>query len=299
MKHKAFIGVDFGGTKIMTGAIDSNGKIINSPIKVLTESKKQPDVILKKISDSIHKIIDEIDSNEYEIIGIGLGVSGPLDIENGIILDCPQLPTMQFYPLKEKIEESFPLPVFMNNDANCLIYGETIFGASKNNNNVVGFTLGTGLGCAIVLNMKLFNGSTGSSGEIWISPYADGIIEDFVSGDGVSKIYNSISGENKSSIEIFNFAQEGNPQALQTWKEFGEHLAFPIAWSINFIDPQIIILGGSIVKAYDFFINSLEEKLKKNICRVPSERIKIVKAELGDFSGFIGAACLVMASNLI
>jgi glucokinase len=200
---------------------------------------------------------------------------------------------MHFFPLRKTIQDHFGIPVYLNNDANCLIYGESIFGAAADKKNVVGFTLGTGIGCAVVLDKKILNGSTGTAGEIWPIPYQSGIIEDIVSGGGVSKIYKSISGSDKSSFEVYKMALDGDIEALQTWNEFGKHLAVPIAWSINLIDPEVVILGGSITGAYLFFKDSMEEHLRRWICPVPAERTKVITAKLGDYAGFIGAACLV------
>jgi len=289
---KIIIGVDVGGTKIMTGAINTDGEIIGEPIKVLTVSSEPAETIVKKITDSVGKILKTIDVDIRNIAGIGIGVTGPLDIENGIILECPQLPTMNFYPLLTTLEKYFPVPISMNNDANCLIYGETIFGVGKGKKNVVGFTLGTGIGSAIILDKKILNGSTGTAGEVWTSPYGNGIIEDFVSGEGVAKIYKSISGNTKSSLEIFQLAKNNDVNALQTWKEFGEHLAVAMAWAINLIDPEIVIIGGSIAKAYKYFSDSMEKKLRTQICPTPAEKTKVLVASLGDYAGFIGAASI-------
>jgi glucokinase len=288
------IGIDLGGTKIMTGAISRNGKVLCKPVKVLTDGHAPKEMILKRITDSVEIIVSTLNVTISDVAGIGIGSTGPLDIDLGIILECPQLPTLHFSPLRDIIRDHFKVPVFINNDANCLVFGETIFGAAANKNNVVGFTLGTGIGCAVVMNKKILNGSTGTAAEIWASPYQSGTIEDYVSGAGVSKIYKSISGIDKSSLNIFNLAVNGDEQALQTWKEFGSHLAVPIAWTINLIDPEIVVLGGSITGAYKFFKTSMEENIRKWICPVPAEKTKVVLAELGDYAGFIGAACLVI-----
>jgi glucokinase len=297
MVNKIIIGVDLGGTKIMTGAIDPEGNILGNPVKLLTGGSDQADEIVKRITGSVEKTIHILNCTINDIAGIGIGSTGPLDIDAGLILECPQLPTMQFFPLRETLQNYFGIPVVMNNDANCLIYGESIFGAASGKKNVVGFTLGTGLGCAIILDRKLVNGSTGTAAEVWTSPYRDGIIEDFVSGAGVSTVYKSISGKVKTSFEVYELASKGDDQALQTWKEFGAHLAVPIAWSVNLIDPEMVVLGGSITGAYSFFRDSMEEHLRKWICPVPAERIKVVLSELGENAGFIGAACLIFENS--
>ena len=294
MVNKIIIGVDLGGTKIMTGAIDSAGRVLGSAVKIPTGGNDNADAIVKRIADSIEEVLSNLNRPINDVAGIGIGSTGPLDIEEGMILECPQLPNMHFFPLRKTIQDYFGIPVFVNNDANCLIYGESIFGAAADKRNIVGFTLGTGIGCAVILERKIFNGSTGTAAEIWPSPYRSGIIEDFVSGAGVSKIYKSISGREKTSYEVYNLALEGDSHALQTWSEFGAHLAVPVAWAINLIDPEIVILGGSITDAFPFFNASMEENLRKWICPVPAERTKVIRTQLGDNAGFIGAACLVI-----
>lgn len=301
MKNKILIGVDFGGTKILTGAMSKNGEILCEPVKISTISKEVPEKIIKSITDSIELIFQRIGSRVSDVTSIGLGVTGPLDIKNGIILECPQLPTLHFFPLKKAIEEYFELPVFMNNDANCLIYGETLFGSGVGKNNVVGFTLGTGIGCAIIIDRKILNGFTDSAGEIWPSPYRTGTIEDFVSGTGVSKIYKEIFMQRESgtlseisALEIAQLAENGDSNAIITWEEFGKHLSVAVSWAINLIDPEIIILGGSITNAFKFFSPSLEKNLRRQICSVPAARTKIEIAKLGANAGFIGAAALAL-----
>lgn len=297
MDKKVIIGVDLGGTKIMTGAIDFEGRVLGTPVKVPTEGNDTAESIIRRVTNSVETTMTGLNLSIRDIAGIGIGSTGPLDLDAGLILECPQLPNMHFFPLRKTIQDHFGIPVYLNNDANCLIYGESIFGAAADKKNVVGFTLGTGIGCAVVLDKKILNGSTGTAGEIWPVPYQSGIIEDIVSGGGVSKIFKSISDRDKTSFEVYKMALEGDTEALQTWNEFGKHLAVPIAWSINLIDPEVVILGGSITGAWPFFKDSMEEHLRKWICPVPAERTKVIRAKLGDNAGFIGAACLVIENQ--
>lgn len=286
--------MDFGGTKILTGAMTENGDILCEPVKVPTNGDEAPEKIITRLIDSIYAVLGKTNLAVEDIKGIGMGVTGPLDIKNGTILECPQLPTLHFFPLRKTVEEQFQKPVYMNNDANCLIYGETLFGSGVGKNPVIGFTLGTGVGCAIIIDKKIFNGFTESAGEIWPSPYGNGTIEDLVSGTGISKIYKNISGIEKSGLEIFKLADEGDISALTTWQEFGKHLSFAISWAINIIDPELVILGGSISNAFNFFAPSMEKELRKHICPTPASKTKIVCAKLGPNAGFIGAAALIL-----
>jgi len=293
MTNKIVIGVDLGGTKIMTGAITCEGKVCGTPVKVPTGGSDSAQVIVKRITGSVEKTLTDLAMTTRDVTGIGIGSTGPIDSETGQILECPQLPGMHFFNLREAIEKHFKLPVRLNNDANCLVLAESVYGSAVDKKNVVGFTLGTGIGCAIILNKKILNGSTGTAAEIWPSPYQSGTIEDFISGKGVSGIYKSISGKSKSSFEVYNMAMGGDKEALLTWDEFGRHLAVPIAWAINLLDPEIVVIGGSISAAYPFFKNPMEENLRKWVCPVPAEQTKVVLSKLGDYAGFIGAACLM------
>jgi glucokinase len=249
---------------------------------------------VKRITGSVEKVLTELRQPLSKVLGIGIGSTGPVDSETGRILECPQLPTMHYFNLLEAIQTHFGIPVRLNNDANCLIFGESIAGAAVHHKSVVGFTLGTGIGAAIVSDKRIMNGSTGTAAEIWPSPYQTGTIEDYVSGAGVSRIYQSYSGKVKSSLEVYNLARGGDKKALSTWVDYGRHLAVPIAWTINLIDPEIVVIGGSISNAFPFFKNSMEMHLRKWICPVPAEKTKVVLAKLGENAGFIGAACLIL-----
>jgi glucokinase len=300
MKHpdrSIIIGVDVGGTKIQTGAINLDGQIIGNPVTVDTIGSDLKEKIFARIADSIEKTILTNGLKSKDILGIGMGVTGPLDNSSGTILECPQLPTMHFFPLRDKINEIFQIPVVMDNDANALLLGESIWGAGKGYRSTLGFTLGTGLGCAIVVDKRLFSGSNGLAGEIWPSPYNNGTIEDIVSGRGISSVYYGITGELKTAKEISVLAYRGDLDAKKTWAIFGEALATSLAWGINMIDPDIVILGGSISNSFDLFYDSMDSVLRKYICPVPASKTRAVKAALGDNAGFIGAACLVMQRN--
>lgn len=298
MEQQVIIGVDVGGTKIMTGAITADGKVIGKPYTLPTGGEDKKELIMGRIFESINAVISENKIDSENIKGIGVGCTGPLDIKKGLILECPQLPDMHFFPIQKTIEDKYKIPVYLNNDANALILGESIWGAGKGNSSVLGFTLGTGLGCAIVLNGKLLLGANESAGEVWISPYNEGTIEDVVCGGGISRIYQKFTNQNISSKEIAQLARSGNAEAAEAYKEFGRALAFAISWSVNLIDPDIIILGGSVSNAIELFVPSMDEIFKKFICPVPSGKIRIIKAELGDYAGFIGAASLAVQNNL-
>ena len=152
----------------MTGAIDAtDGRVIGTPIKIATQSQLPKEQIVENIAQSIRQVMRANGLQKQDVVGVGVGSTGPLDLDLGLVLDCPQLPTMQHFALREALQQAVGLPVALNNDANCLVLGEAVFGAARNKRTVLGFTLGTGIGCALVVDGKIWNGATGTAGEIW------------------------------------------------------------------------------------------------------------------------------------
>jgi glucokinase len=291
------IGVDIGGTNIRAGLVNQNGELRGESVSIPTLGTDLPDAIIQRITDAISTVIDKNKLRAENILGIGLGVTGPLDIKNGLILECPQLPTLQYFPLREKIKEVFGIPVIMNNDANAMILGESMFGSGRGSRVVLGFTLGTGLGCAVVMDQKLQTGARELAGEIWSSPYKEGIIEDYVSGRGIRDVYAARSGQELSAREIAQLASTGDIHAREALEEFGTALGFALAWCINLIDPDVIILGGSISNSFSLFSKPMIAFLNKFACPPPSILPPIHIASLGNNAGLIGAAALVLINT--
>ena len=297
MEEKAILGIDLGGTKILSGLISDKGEVLGSPYTIPTGGKDPEKAIVNRIFRAIDKALADARLKIDDITGIGIGATGPLDMKQGLILDCPFLPTLKYFPLSKTIHDRYGIPVFLDNDANCFALGEYFFGAGAKYETVLGFTLGTGLGCGIVINGKVFTGATQHGGEVGTSPYLNETIEDTVSGSGISRIYKAICGQERSGPEIADLALKGDKDASQTWEQFGEHLAYAISWGINIIDPDIVILGGSIANSMELFAPAMERSLRKNISPLPAEKTKVVKASLGDYAGLIGAACLVLQAS--
>ena len=297
MVEKAILGIDLGGTKIMSGLISARGELLGTPITVPTGGQDPAEVIINRIFNIIERTLGDAQLKISNISGIGIGSTGPLDMKEGLVLECPFLPTLNNFPLRKTIYDKYHIPVLLDNDANCFALGECFFGAGRGHDVVLGYTLGTGIGCAVVIKNKIYAGATQHAGEIWTSPFKDKTIEDFVSGRGISQMYRTISGEVKSALEIAELAYGGDTFAKQTWDQFGEHLAYALSWGINTLDPDVVILGGSISNAMELFQPAMEGFLRRHLCPLPAKKTKVIKARLGDHAGLIGSACLVFEAK--
>lgn len=289
---KVAIGVDIGGTKICAGIIDETGNVC-SPIRTIATCANAPDNV---IIDNLLSLLKETLSNaiEYEVLGIGIGCTGPLDLAKGMILNVENLPTLHNFPLREVVENQFSMTVIMENDANAMIYAEALWGAGKQATSILGFTLGTGIGCAWIHEEKIYQGHSYCSGEIWTSPYKDSILEDYVSGNAITRLYKEYTGKQLPAYRIAELARRGDLNALQAWDVFAQALAYALSWTVNMTDPEKIIIGGSILKSADLYWDKANQLFRRNICTSASGCIPLLPAQLGDSAGFIGAAALIL-----
>lgn len=309
------IGIDLGGTKVLSALINKeNGEVISSA-KKKTRKDKGPTRIIEKIIESIHEILDDSSVPKSEISSIGIGAAGQIDRPNGVLLSSPNLDCFNVR-IKEIIENEFSIPTFVGNDVEIATLGEMKFGAGKGYKNLVCVFVGTGVGSGIVINGKLLTGATGTAGEIGhiVVDYggrqcgcgAMGCLEAYASRSAIEKRIsgalkkgrNSIildyleAGRAMSSSMIKKSLEQGDELVTQALDEASEYLSAGLASVINLINPELIILGGGLIDAIDYFYNKTILKAHVKALPIAASHIEFKKAQLGDFSGVIGAAFL-------
>lgn len=250
-REQVAIGVDIGGTKIRAGIVGAGGVVYDVPRTIPTCAELPSEEIVQRLIALIKETLSH--AGEYEVLGIGVGCTGPLDLRKGMLLEVENLPTLNNYPLLQVLEEALHMKVKMENDANALILAEALWGAGKDADTVLGFTLGTGIGCALIEHGKVWQGKNDCAGEIWTAPYRDGILEEYVSGNAVTRLYEQHTGKHLSGTEIAALAIAGEEAAKQVWDEFAQALAYALSWTVNMLDPQMVVIGGSIIKSANLF----------------------------------------------
>jgi glucokinase len=244
----ALIGVDLGGTKVAAGRIDGIG-LSNIAYELIPAKSKDPNDIINVVIDVIGQLFNDT------VMGIGIGIPGLVDREEGIINDVQNIPSWKEVHLKEILENHFQVPVYLDNDANCFALGESRFGSGKGVDDFVGLTLGTGMGGGIVKEGFLLSDAHCSSGEFGNIPYLDSIYEDYCSGKFFVKQY-GIKGE-----EMAKAAAMGDTLALKAFNEFGIHIANAIKTIKLAVDPHKVIIGGSVAQASKYFETSMWKSL--------------------------------------
>lgn len=276
------IGVDMGGTNIRAG------KIIEQKITKIAKEATPSTGTQSEVLEALFKVIDGcFDGNTKSI---GIGVPSIVDVEKGIVYDVVNIPSWKIVPLKEILEDRYKIPVFVNNDANCFALGEKYFGKAKPYKNIVGLTLGTGMGSGLLFNGRLYEGVNCCAGEFGNIPYLKSNFEYYCSGQFFAE------EKGTTAINAYNQALLENPVALQQFSEFGFHLGQAIKSILYAYDPEIIILGGSLTKAYEFFRPDMYDAILDFAYQNVLTHLKIEISEL-EHSAIYGAAALYLNSS--
>jgi glucokinase len=277
MKNQSIIGVDVGGTKICFGKV-KNGILINHH-EIPTKADRGSQDIINDIILGIETLIDS------STFGIGVGAPGLVDEERGVVYDVQNIPSWKEVHLSSVLENYFNRIVQVSNDANCFVMGEKIFGKGRDYRNLVGITLGTGVGGGIVIDNKLYPGTL-MAGEFCGISYKDSSF-DFYCGSKFFSEKHSMTG-----FEISQKALDGDLKSIEIYNEYGKNLSDLFKIIMLVLNPEAIILGGSISKSYALFESSLKYHLSQFSLNRVVRNTKIEVSETENIA-VIGAAALV------
>lgn len=301
---KFILGLDIGGTKTSVVIGDINAKIYEKTT-FPTEADKPFEYSFKKICERITE-----ETKKYRNIeGISVSIGGPLNIKKGIILSPPNLPNWKDIPLKSLLENRFSLPVYVEHDGNAGALAEFLFGKGKGYKNLVFMTFGTGLGAGIILDGKLYRGTTDTAGEIGhirlsnSGPVAygkKGSWEAFCSGPGLLRIAESIApGRFKTTIEIVNAAKNNDPFALKIVQKSAMYLGKGLAILIDVLNPEIIIIGSMAVRLGDILLKPAIKQAEKESLPLPFSTCKITTPYFGENIGDVASLCALIYEKYI
>jgi len=277
MNNTKIIGVDLGATNIRGAFVDGD-TISNLKSNRINSTGTEQDVL-----EDIFAVVDGLIDNNVKAIGIG--VPSVVDVEQGIVYDVQHIPSWKEVHLKKYMEARYHIPVHVNNDANCFALGEHYFGKGKGVENMIGIALGTGLGAGIIINNHLYAGTNCGAGEFGTVDYLANTYEYYCSGSFFQNVY-QLDGE-----EVFKNAKKGDPFALKLYEELGLHLGEVIKLVMYTFDPPLIILGGSVSLAFNYFKEAMWERISTFAYTKSIGRLQIKTSELEN-SALLGAAAL-------
>ncbi len=304
------IGIDFGGTSIKMGVVCGTAVIAHAPA-IATQEYDTPEQLLDAIAD----FVNLLRRAHPEVKSIRMGMPGFVNFYQGTVYTLTNVPGWNNVPVKPLLENATGLPVYIDNDANCMAYAEWRLGAGKGKNNIICLTLGTGVGSGIIVNGALLRGATCAAGELGqtsidyrgrIGHYGNrGALEDYVGNREIAADARTLyagRGIDKAIVDcspqaLERAARAGDEIAAQIWNELANKLACALMNCCYMLNPEAIVIGGGVAKAKDLLFDPLKKIMSKQLAAPLVEKLQILPAQFGTEAGNQGAAHLAVDTH--
>jgi glucokinase len=286
------IGVDLGGTKILAGLVDREGRITRET-QVPTPTSSTGELIA-----GLEEVVDGLIGPG--VGAVGFGIPGTIDQPRGRVEITVNLPLVEF-DFRDWMQRRFNLPVGIDNDANAAAYAEWAFGAGRGTQHMVMLTLGTGIGGGLILGGRPYRGSVGAAAELGHivvqhdGPPCQGFctgrghLESLASGTAGGKAARALLGDAADAHDLVRAAQDGNPDAVAALAEIGHVLGSGIGSLVNIFNPEVVVIGGGFAAAGDLLLGPARERVHREALEPARDLVRIVPAVLGPEAGLVGA----------
>lgn len=310
------VGIDLGGTNIVTGCVAEDGSAIHGVHSVSTGSEEGPDAVVRRIITSAKASIADLQQQVpgAELIGTGCGAPGPLDTRSGVVLLTPNLGWVNM-PLRRHLSEGLGLRTALDNDANCAVLGEWWCGAARGTRIALGLTIGTGIGGGIIIDGRLYHGASDVAGEVGhmtidangrrckcgnygcVEAYASGpnialrAVEAIESGSA-SRLVEYVHGDltQVTAQVVYQAAQAGDDLALEVVRDTAKFLGAAVGSLINIFNPEAVVIMGGVTLAGDNLFEPLRREVIRRAFKPAVQVCRIVPGELTGVAGVYGAA---------
>lgn len=275
-----YLGIDLGATNVRAGLVRGQDFL------EVTSRSIDADGSVDTVMDQIFALVDGMASDS--VAAFGIGVPSVVDVDTGVVYDVQNIPSMKEVPFGEMFTARYGRPAFVNNDVNCFVLGEYAFGKARGFRHVAGLNLGTGFAAGLIVNGELYEGPNCGAGEFGMIPYGESILEEYCSGLFFIR-------RGLDAGEMYRRAEAGDGVARSLWEEFGHHVGNAVKSVMYGFDPEIIIVGGSIRKAYDHFQEAMWKTISDFGFRRTLERLVFELSDL-EHAPLLGAAELPRAA---
>ncbi len=316
-KSRYIVGVDVGGTNIAVAALNESGSRTHALRIEPTRADQGPEAVVDRlvrmIDTVIAETIAETGAKRSAFIGVGVGAPGPLDRERGVVLVAPNLGWHNL-ALRDIIAERVGLKATLDNDANCATLGEWWLGAARGGRNVVGITIGTGIGGGLIIDGKLYHGSSDIAGEIghmtidstgrWCKCGNYGCLEQYASGTAIARrarealiadsdslMHRMVEGdlERLTAALVYEASKQGDMLALEVVQETARFLGAGVANIINIFNPDVVVIAGGVTQAGDTLFEPLLREVRRRAFKAAVDAVRIVPGTLPGTAGVVGA----------
>ncbi|MBD3256806.1 ROK family protein [candidate division GN15 bacterium] len=312
-----YAGIDIGGTSIKFGLTDSKGKVLHKEQRP-TLANKGAEPLLHLVTNIAESLLLHAAEEEYDVRWVGVGTPGAIDSKTGTVIgSAPNIPGWQGTAIGEILSERLNMPVHVENDANNVALAESRFGAAVGYSSIVCVTVGTGVGGGIILNGRLWRGANHSAGEIGhMTIKYDGVdcpngnngcLERYCSSSAIiertrlklskqmTPAFESVLDGGLANLNIkklFAAAKKNDQVAIEVIEETAGLLAAGLASVVNFLNPEVVVIGGGVADGGGGFVEAVSAGIKARAFPSATENLRIAKATLGNSAGFIGAGLL-------
>ena len=310
MNKEIVLAADLGGTNLRMAAIDCQGTILYRT-KRETPRGESADEIVAAIVESANECRENCDG--FQAKAISAAVPGTVNVSDGIIITAPNLPALNDFRMVAALENILGTKAVLENDANAAAVGENWLGMSKGFKNSIYVTLGTGVGGGVIIDGKVLRGVGGLAGEIGhlcVEAFGApcrcgscGCVEQYSSASAIIRMAKELEPQYPESVlknnnarikafEVFQAGTAGDELALEVFRQMGFYLGVALTSLLNVLNPEIIVIGGGASAGWELFAPSMHETIRQRAYGGSTIRAKIVRGELGDDAGILGAARL-------
>jgi len=301
--HKRAIGIDLGATFVKMGLVDEKARVyFRRNIHTSLNSKRTQ--LIDAIVNNVKDIVQRAGVNAP---GVGIGVPGPCDSEKGIVHYFPNIKGWDEVPLKAVLKNRLKLNVELDNDVNAMTLAEYRFGAGRGAKNIICLTLGTGVGGGIIIDGKLYRGSSMAAGEVGHMPINEkgplcncggfACLERYIGNRYILKRAQAIFGKDMTLEKLTSLAKKGNKKALAIWTDVARKLGVALTGVVNLLNPDKIVIGGGVSKAGLLIIKPLRREIRLRAMKDQAAHVQVCLAQLGTDAGIIGASLLARTTS--
>ncbi len=308
---------DLGGTHLRAATVDQDGRV-HFRLKQNTPQAEKPNDIVKALVLAVRECEKQSAAAGESLQAVSVVVPGTVDVDEGVVVKAPNVPCLDGFRLTAALISELKRPAILENDANAAAVGEMWQGAGRGRKTIVCVTLGTGLGGGIVLDGRLWRGVDGSAAEIGhmcVDPFGGvactcgsrGCLEVYASATAIVRMTREArprypdsmlhTSENLTSEKIYRAGMQGDELALEVFRRMGVYLGIGLANIINILNPEMIVIGGGVVNAWELFEKHMNHQIAERAFPLPAARVKIVPGECGDDAGLMGAARLAFLAS--
>jgi len=313
------VGVDFGGTNVKLGLVDRRGRV-QCTQTLSTRFVRQPAVLIDAVAQAVQQLARARGISAAQLAGIGIGAPGIIDVRRGLVHELINVSGWNDVPLASRLAKRLRCRCLVDNDANLVTVGEWRFGAGRGSSELVCFTWGTGIGGGLIVRGQLYRGARDAAGELGHMVIAPGgrrcacgdrgcleaqvgtsaIVAEVRAavrrgGTRLRRLVHETDGRITPEL-VSRAARQGDRAARAIWARLGRWMGIGVANVVNLLNPDCVVIGGGVAKAWPYFAASLRASVREHAMTVPRRTARLVKASLGPHAGMIGGAVLVWES---